>query len=173
VAAGLLLPGCTSSPDHATNLLPQANVRAAITNKPIQSAYGKLPLSFEANLGQTDARVKFVSKGSGYSLFLTPTEAVIALSQHQEKSSSVGHQPYLKPQPSANTSPAVLRMQLLGSNINPEVTGLEPLQGKVNYFLGNDPKQWHTNIPTYAKVQYGYQLKAGKAHQIRVRRNVI
>src|ERR1700748_3438831 len=42
-------------------------------------AYGKLPLSFEANDGQTDARVKFLSRGSGYTLFLTPTETVLRL----------------------------------------------------------------------------------------------
>src|ERR1700704_3231031 len=41
--------------------------------------YGKLPLHFEANQGQTDARVKFLSRGAGYSLFLTSTEAVFKL----------------------------------------------------------------------------------------------
>jgi hypothetical protein len=46
----------------------------------LASAYGKLPLSFEANLGQTNPRVKFISRGSGYSLFLTSTEIVLALS---------------------------------------------------------------------------------------------
>jgi len=34
-------------------------------------AYGRLPLSFEANTGQADPRVKFLSRGSGYTLFLT------------------------------------------------------------------------------------------------------
>ena len=45
----------------------------------LNQAYGKLPLSFEANQGQTDSRVKFLSRGNGYSLFLTPTEAVLVL----------------------------------------------------------------------------------------------
>jgi len=40
--------------------------------------YGKLPLSFEANQGQTDSRVKFLSRGRGYSLFLTGDEAVLS-----------------------------------------------------------------------------------------------
>jgi hypothetical protein len=38
----------------------------------IAEAFGKLPLSFEANRGQTNSRVQFLSRGSGYSLFLTP-----------------------------------------------------------------------------------------------------
>jgi hypothetical protein len=41
--------------------------------------YGKLPLSFEGNHGQTDSKVKFLSRGHGYSLFLTEKETVIAL----------------------------------------------------------------------------------------------
>jgi hypothetical protein len=45
----------------------------------LNQAYGKLPLSFEGNQGQTDPQVKFLSRGNGYSLFLTPTEAVLVL----------------------------------------------------------------------------------------------
>jgi hypothetical protein len=41
-------------------------------------SYGKLPLSFEANQGQTDSRVKFQSRGNGYTLFLTGDEAVFS-----------------------------------------------------------------------------------------------
>src|SRR5882672_169401 len=46
----------------------------------VKKAYGEIPLSFEANQGQVDARVKYVARGSGYSLFLTPQEAVLSLS---------------------------------------------------------------------------------------------
>src|ERR1035438_9358008 len=46
----------------------------------ILDSYGKLPLSFEANHGQTDTRVKFLSRTSGYTLFLTGDEAVLTLS---------------------------------------------------------------------------------------------
>src|SRR5947209_2813843 len=41
--------------------------------------YGKLPLSFEANEGQTDSEVKFVSVTRNYTVFLTPTGAVLSL----------------------------------------------------------------------------------------------
>ena len=49
---------------------------------------------------------------------------------------------------------AVVRMKLLGANPTPRASGLEPLPGIVNYFIGNDPEKWHANIPTYGKVQY-------------------
>ena len=56
----------------------------------------------------------------------------------------------LSPQPSAQRH--VLRMKLLGAK--PGIaTGLEKQQGIVNYFIGNDPKQWRTNIPTYARAK--------------------
>ena len=51
----------------------------AATRHQVAQAYGKLPLSFEVNQGQTDSRVKFVSRGSGYNLFLTANEAVLSL----------------------------------------------------------------------------------------------
>ena len=47
--------------------------------------YLRLPLAFEANQGQTDAQVKFISQGSGYSLYLTPTEAVLILEKGRSK----------------------------------------------------------------------------------------
>ena len=48
-------------------------------NSRIHRAYGRLPLLFQANRGQTDSRVRFVSRGDGYSLFLTGDEAVLSL----------------------------------------------------------------------------------------------
>lgn len=48
----------------------------------------------------------------------------------------------------------VLRMRLVAANASPPIQGDGGLTGKVNYFLGNDPSRWRTNIPTFAKVQY-------------------
>ncbi|MGH9784500.1 MAG: SBBP repeat-containing protein, partial [Terriglobia bacterium] len=122
----------------------------------VQESYGKLPLSFEANQGQTDSRVQFLSRGHGYSLFLTPTESVLTLRGPAE-AGSAGSQTVPRAvktaAPSSNRS-AVLRMKLLGANPAPQATGLEELPGKSNYFLGNDPKQWRTNVPNYGKVRF-------------------
>jgi len=106
--------------------------------------YAALPLSFEANHGQTDPSVSFLSRGRGYALFLTHGEAVLTL---QNPSSAAGGQ-----QPSP--PPAALRLQLLGANTHAVATGRDELPGKANYFLGNDPSKWRRNVPTYAKVRY-------------------
>ena len=42
----------------------------------------------------------------------------------------------------------------MGANANAAVTGADELPGKSNYFIGNDPKKWRTNVPNYAKVRY-------------------
>jgi hypothetical protein len=57
-------------------------------------------------------------------------------------------------QDAPDTARAVVRMQLLGANPVPQVTGLEERAGKVHYVRGNDPQQWQTHVPTYAKVHY-------------------
>jgi len=96
----------------------------------VAERYGKLPLGFEVNRGQTDSRVKFLSRGRGYTLFLTSNEAVLA------------------------NPPNVARMKLIGANKKPSVSGEDPLPGRSNYFIGNDPQKWLTDVPTYAKVRY-------------------
>ena len=112
--------------------------------------YGQLPLSFESNQGQVDSAVKFISRGSGYSLFLTPTEAVLAL----RKGGATGGASGGAGQRQASGPTAVLRTRLAGANAAPRITGQQMLSGKSNYFIGNDPAQWRTNVAQYAKVQY-------------------
>ncbi len=133
--------------------LSPAAMPDAATQATVQAAYGKLPLHFETNQGQSDEQVKFLARGSGYTLFLTATEAVLALQQKPEGRSQ---EPEADPRPltSDPQPPSVLRMQLVGANPAPRMEGLEELPGKSHYFFGTDPAQWHTNIPTYAKVKY-------------------
>ena len=133
-------------------ILPEPD---AATKARIVEAYGKLPLSFEANHGQTDAQVKYLARGRGYTLFLTGTEAVLVF---KNQPSAVSDQRSAKTERSKKTqkpNQTVLRMQLVGANPYPNVVGLNKLPGKSNYFIGNDPQKWRTNIPTYAKVRYG------------------
>ena len=110
----------------------------------LEEAYGRLPISFEPNEGQADRRVKFLSRGSGYTLFLTGDEAVLALRERIHTRIPNAEAP----------SARVLRMKLAGQNPSPQITGLDELPGTTNYFIGSDPKQWRTKVPTYAKVRY-------------------
>jgi hypothetical protein len=142
----------------------QDSLRVAPVASPDQSrtevvnSFGRLPLSFEANKGQTDPRVRFMSRGSGYTLFLTRRgEAVLALHKPtpkldlRQRSANV---PAAKPDLETAASSRVIRMSLLDANAAPRIEGVEELPGKANYFIGDDPKKWRSNVPTFAKVRY-------------------
>ena len=101
------------------------------------SLLGRLPLAFEPNVGQSAEPVKFLSRGSGYSLFLTPQEAVLALAASREEKSA-----------------PVMKMQFHGANATPHVSAAEKLAGHTNYFIGNNSSKWLRNIPQFARVRY-------------------
>ena len=113
----------------------------------VQASFLSVPLSFEANQGQTDPQVKFLSRGPGYGLFLTPSEAVLALRKTEPTQTEAATD-------ETPSESAVLRMRLVGANPTPELAGETVLPGKVNYFIGNDPEKWRRNVPTYAKARY-------------------
>ena len=100
------------------------------TRTQLVETYSRQPLSFEANQGQFDPRVQFVSQGLGYTLLLTPSEAEIALQKIS------------------------LRMKLEGANSNSAATGVDEAPGKANYFIGNDPAKWKKDLSSFSKVKY-------------------
>ncbi|MGA8594784.1 MAG: SBBP repeat-containing protein [Bryobacteraceae bacterium] len=120
----------------------------------VVTTLGKAPLSFERNTGQTDPRVKFLSRGPGYSVFLTSSEGILSLAEESTTSDrkmfGSKFPDVRSPQLPKSTS---LRMSLPGSNSAAEIVGLDELPGKVNYLVGRREKR-RTNIPTYARVKY-------------------
>src|SRR5262245_5888844 len=123
--------------------LPKAAAPPPPSMAAAQSAYGHLPLSFEANQGQTDSRVNYLARGHGYQVFLTPSEAVVVLMTGEAKGEGRDRDAH-----------SGVRMTFKGANPNAEVEGLDKLPGIVNYFIGSDPSKWRTNISTYKKVEY-------------------
>jgi len=125
---------------------------AAAAEARVSGTYGKLPLHFEVNRGQTHGDVRFLARGPGYRLFLTPSEAVLTLLNPESparKPAAHGRSP-----PRGPATGTVLRMSFADANPDARVAGLEELPGKAHYFIGNDPAKWRINVPTYAKVRY-------------------
>ncbi len=113
--------------------------------------FGKLPLMFERNQGQTDPGVKFLSRDKGYTLWLTAEEAVMAFAQNgSSKRAKLSENSF----PNQRAQDPVLRMRLQGANHNPEIRGLDEMPGRSHYFVGNDPAKWHRNVPNYTRVRY-------------------
>ncbi|MGA8142841.1 MAG: Ig-like domain-containing protein [Candidatus Acidiferrales bacterium] len=130
---------------------PNSNTHTArgATGSRIAAKAVSLPLFFEANQGQAASRVKFLTRGSGYTMFLTPTETVLvdADTRSGRNKNKMAASLDLK-----SASASAVRMQLIGANRAPSMTGFDKLPGKVNYLLGNDPKGWHTGVPLYSRV---------------------
>ncbi len=120
----------------AGNSAPISGALAASSAQTIAAdRYGDLPLSFEANQGQVDSQVRFLSRGSGYSFFLTQTGAVLSFSPDTH-------------------SDSVLRMQLAGASLKSQIEGLDELPGKTNYFAGSDSTRWRTGVANFSRVKY-------------------
>lgn len=125
----------------------------AATRMRLNETYGKLPLSFEPNQGQADAKVKFLSRGSGYTLLLTATEAVLRLNKPGLSVAEGSDQKNIRREDSKRVQ-GLLRMKLIGANPTPLIAGTNDLPGKSNYLIGNDPAKWRTDIPAFARVEY-------------------
>src|SRR5262245_50157282 len=96
----------------------------------VRGSFGNLPMRFELNEGQTDSQVKFIARGPGYGLFLTPYDAALRLQS------------------------SVIRIRLSGANPDPRIRGVNELAGKTNYFTGQDQSRWRAQVQSFAKVKY-------------------
>src|SRR5882762_433068 len=110
---------------RARLISPAANAPSPAVKQKVAEEYGKLPLSFEANHGQTDAKVKFLSRGPGYKLFLLRHKAVLLLQKERQakRAKSLGSFPGFPETPDREASPPeIIRMSLLGAAANATVT---------------------------------------------------
>lgn len=70
--------------------------------------------------------------------------------------------PLSLPIPEATAQPPItdtiravnIRFAFEGANLNPKVEGFDPLDTTVSYFIGNDPKQWHADVPVWGGARY-------------------
>jgi len=115
-----------------------------------RSILAGLPLIFEPNVGQgnlqpTDSRARFVTHGSGYSMVLGNEGAILSLvTKTRSTSSSSGSESRVQ----------TLGMRLAGASPNVSLSAVDPLPGKSNYFIGNNPAKWRTGVPQFARVRY-------------------
>jgi hypothetical protein len=145
------IPFAQASP---ATISPTARARA-------MKVFGGLPMMFEANQGQTDPRVKFLSRAPGYTLFLTDQEAVLSLPDGSPVGAPAHAAPHTggnpAPQPEKSNVPKltrIVRLKFAGGNTPKAFEGRDELPGKTNYFLGNDPAQWRKNVANYERVEY-------------------
>lgn len=93
--------------------------------------WSDIPLSFEPNQGQESADVRYVARGSSYTLYLAAGETVLA-GQNQ----------------------APMRIKLVGADLSARVEGEDQQVSVTNYFVGNDPTKWRRSVPNYGRARY-------------------
>jgi len=103
------------------------------------------PLAFEPNAGLFNEKVKYLSRGPGFALYLTQSEATLVL-RKSHRLDDAGD----KIQDDLNT----VTMKWLNANTDSPVTALNLLPGKSNYFIGSDVTQWQRDIPHYQQIRY-------------------
>jgi hypothetical protein len=148
-----ILPGLFRLRTPAPRSTPAENI--ATSRGEILSAYGKLPLDFEANQGQTDPRVKFLARGSGYTVFLTGAEATLLLQAQSSDvaSSSPTKSSLPRERKSEKRLAAAVHLALATASPHAEVEPLDMQPSSSNYLLGNDPAKWRRNVPHFARVK--------------------
>src|ERR1700678_1759089 len=96
-----------------------------------------LPLSFEPNVGQGAPDAQFLAHGQAYAIALTEQGAELSLGKAR-----------------AGKSADDLHLRVQGASAARKPMPEQPLPGRVNFLIGNDPSKWHTDIATYGEVRY-------------------
>ncbi|MBN1291748.1 MAG: SBBP repeat-containing protein, partial [Candidatus Latescibacteria bacterium] len=131
-------------------------------NAQIVESYGKIPLAFTVNQGQTDPQVRFTTQGNGCSMLFTPTGTIFYMSR--ETGDSVAKRNVQK---TAKTSGDLepdnqsgreyesfaFKTVFVGAHSNPDMVGEDRLTWNNNYFIGKDTSKWQTDVPNYGKVR--------------------
>ena len=129
------------------SLFSQTQSNAARPALGSNGAFGKLPMTFELNQGQSASHVQFISRGPGYHAYLTNGSMVLSLR-------STSNQALGSNRTAAASKRSSIQLRLVGAASNPSAIGEDLQPGRVNYFIGNNPDRWRRNVPTYGQVRY-------------------
>lgn len=128
---------------HRASTATRESTSAPSAEKDVRS------LRFEANRGQTDRRVTFISRGPGYTLFLTPESAVFAIADPRSQRSVTDGECGERPP----TGERVVRFQFEGSNARARMEGVDLLAGRASYLVGADASSWRRDVPSFERVR--------------------
>jgi hypothetical protein len=136
------------------SLSTPAPVRAIGNSKWIASKLGQLPLSFEENRGQFDSRVKFLTRGAEYGLFLSGGQATIV---HKGRAHITDGGDASSPIAALGSSDvitkSVTQLTWVGANPNAQPHGDGHQAGESNYLIGKDPSKWRRHVQHYDRVR--------------------
>ncbi len=133
VGAFILLIMIAMTPATAGLVLPADGQQETVHAKVLQ-----LPLSFTENQGQAPDGIAFHIRAAGHTIAFTPGGVILRTTQEMDD----------------RTESSEVRMSFVGAAESPAITGIDPLPGKANFFIGNDASQWETDVPMFSAIRY-------------------
>ena len=115
--------------------LPEVHAAGDVRSEAAARGLAEAPLCFEANHGQAASAAPFIARGSGCTVFISATEASLLVAK--------------------SGKPRNVRLTLQGANSKAEISGVDELAGRANYFIGAEANQWQAGVPLFARVRIG------------------
>jgi hypothetical protein len=125
----------------------------------------QMPLAFTKNMGQWEDRVLFRASADGATMWFSKEGVTYQFTRHipsppsplpvGEGWSKTGVRafPFDRPDHARDSiDQLVLTTKFFGANPNPEIVAEGQMEYKCNYFLGNDPAMWRTDVPNYKAI---------------------
>ncbi len=112
--------------------------------------FGKIPLYFIPNRGQTDSRALFSARAEGFTLWATRDGLLFDQRGHGTRAVSPGA---YGPEQLCSRG-MVTSLMFLGSQPDVEVSAEDETPHRANFFLGGDPERWRTDVPTTSAIRY-------------------
>jgi hypothetical protein len=125
------------------------------TDGQLEAAAGIGAAVFVPNPGIGDAAILFRTVGAPGALFFEKQQVVFQPPFCPEAPRWFGRlMEATPPGPAQTAPPSFVRLHFVGANPNAQVIGQGPLPGIVNYYLGDDPAGWRTDVPTFGRLTY-------------------
>jgi hypothetical protein len=160
------------------SLLMVSTLMAATTPNPSPTIQqmNKMPLAFTKNMGQWDERVLFRANSGGATMWFTKEGVTYQFTRRIDTRNGKGPAPGVgqnrfdfdaasldsrlrgndkesgSDMERDSVEQLVLSAKFVGANANPEIIAEGQLEYKCNYFLGNDPSEWHADVPNYEAI---------------------
>jgi hypothetical protein len=128
----------------------------------VSSNISSMPLEFTENRGQWDEKALYKAEAGGATFWFCIDEVVYQFTRNTGglEESQLPQRPDIPGMPDKFNHPRykkesmVLKAQFIGADFNPEIVGEDRLSHNNNYFIGNIPSQWATDVPNYSSVTY-------------------
>ncbi len=135
-----------------STLFPSKVQASQITTETLK----RMPLVFAKNMGQWDERVLFRADAGGATMWFTKEGVTYQFIRRIERNGDPlsildSRLPGKDTEPDS-IEQLVISAKFVDANPNPEVVGEGLMEYRCNYFIGNDPTKWHTDVPNYEAI---------------------